>query len=241
MSYPNGGTISNSYDDLDRLVGRSANGVERYKYSYDASGNLAYQEDLVNSTKYRYIYDLSDRLTRIIDSRKNITSFEYDLGNNISKITEQLNEAGIGIITIGYEYSQDNKQTKITLSNNKNISYVYDALGRLTSKTINTSTPHTTTFSYVPGINGSTSNRIRNMSNNGREITYTYDAKGNIKTITENGLQIIYYYNELDELIQEDNQVLNKTITYSYDVGGNLKSKLEINIRYRQCKNNNKL
>ena len=72
-------------------------------------------------------------------------------------------------------------------------------------------------------------------------IGYYYssvDAKGNIKTIIENGLQIIYYYNELDELIQEDNQVLNKTIVYSYDVGGNLKSKLEINIRYRQCKNN---
>lgn len=29
----------------------------------------------------------------------------------------------------------------------------------------------------------------------------------------------------LSELIQEDNQILNKTITYSYDAGGNVAEK----------------
>ena len=38
---------------------------------------------------------------------------------------------------------------------------------------------------------------------------------------------ISYAYNELSELIREDNQVLNKTITYSYDAGGNILNKME--------------
>ncbi|SHH68969.1 DNRLRE domain-containing protein [Clostridium intestinale] len=36
-----------------------------------------------------------------------------------------------------------------------------------------------------------------------------------------------YYYNELNELIREDNQVLGKTILYNYDTGGNITSKRE--------------
>ncbi|KYH30465.1 tRNA nuclease WapA precursor [Clostridium tepidiprofundi DSM 19306] len=69
---------------------------------------------------------------------------------------------------------------------------------------------------------------MKKINNNGENITYTYDKKGNIKTITEPRGQILYYYNELNELIQEDNQILNKTIIYYYDKGGNLTRKQEI-------------
>ncbi|MBM7570649.1 DNRLRE domain-containing protein [Aquibacillus albus] len=58
-------------------------------------------------------------------------------------------------------------------------------------------------------------------------ISYTYDANGNIETITEDGKTITYHYNELDELIREDNEKLNHTIVYEYDTGGNLLSKKE--------------
>jgi YD repeat-containing protein len=39
--------------------------------------------------------------------------------------------------------------------------------------------------------------------------------------------QVNYKYNELNELIREDNQILNKSITYRYDEGGNLLEKVE--------------
>ncbi|CDM67294.1 Hypothetical protein CM240_0115 [Clostridium bornimense] len=73
----------------------------------------------------------------------------------------------------------------------------------------------------------SESTRIASMDNNGKKISYTYDANGNIETITENGKTIKYYYNELNEVVREDNQTLNKTITYSYDQGGNILNKVE--------------
>ncbi|MDT8719689.1 discoidin domain-containing protein, partial [Clostridium sp. 19966] len=58
-------------------------------------------------------------------------------------------------------------------------------------------------------------------------ISYSYDANGNIVSIVQNGKTISYSYNELNELIREDNGVLNKSITYSYDAGGNIQTKTE--------------
>ena len=60
-----------------------------------------------------------------------------------------------------------------------------------------------------------------------KTTNYTYDDNSNIKTITSAGNLITYTYNEISELIREDNQVLGKTITYRYDAGGNLLEKKE--------------
>ncbi|MCM0649711.1 discoidin domain-containing protein [Clostridium swellfunianum] len=355
-TYGNGQKVSSDYDSQDRVTAKKFNGIVRYKYAYDASGNLGYHEDIVNNAAYKYSYDLADRLTRIKDSSNNSTDFSYDLNNNLSKITERFgdfnytnislnkpatasssenastapsnavdnnngtrwssqssdpqwiyvdlgeiknirrvvlnwetaygksyqiqvsndasnwttvystNSSDGGIdeinnlsssgryvrmygtqratswgyslwsfdvyddnsIVTQYEYDKDNKPSKVILNNNKQLSYQYDSIARLKNKTISTDTPYTTSFSYMAGINGSTTNKIEAINNNGKSISYSYDKNGNIKTITDAGRQILYYYNELNELIQEDNQVLNKTIIYSYDDGGNITSKLEI-------------
>ena len=111
------------------------------------------------------------------------------------------------------------------------VNYGYDTLGRMNSKTTNTGLfSYKSEYTYIPGIAAnSTTGKIYSIkNNNGVPITYQYDANGNILKITQGIMNIIYYYNELNELIQEDNQVLNKTIIYSYDVGGNLMSKLNI-------------
>ena len=56
----------------------------------------------------------------------------------------------------------------------------------------------------------------------------SYDAVGNIETISENGvLKVKYYYDEINQLIREDNAYLSKTIRYQYDAGSNLVSKTE--------------
>ena len=58
--------------------------------------------------------------------------------------------------------------------------------------------------------------------------TYTYDANGNIASITDkDGKVITYIYDGLNQLTRENNQVTNKTILYTYDAGGNIKSRTE--------------
>ncbi|AOR23440.1 RHS repeat-associated core domain-containing protein [Clostridium taeniosporum] len=115
------------------------------------------------------------------------------------------------------------------LYNNKStINNSYDSIGRLEQKSINSGVnSFVTNYSYLDGINGATTTKIESIDNNGKSIAYTYDPNGNIETITENNKKITYSYNELNELIREDNQVLNKTIVYSYDDGGNFESKVE--------------
>ena len=122
------------------------------------------------------------------------------------------------------------------------INYSYDTIGRLKTKTINISTaplnPIKTTYTFVQAKNISTTGNaiattnqiesiINNVNNNDSVINYTYDKKGNIETITQDSKTITYHYDDLNQLIREDNKVLDKTIVYSYDGGGNIQSNTE--------------
>ena len=55
---------------------------------------------------------------------------------------------------------------------------------------------------------------------------YTYDGHYNISAVTMGNLgSIRYYYDDLDQLLREDNELLGKTYVYTYDYGGNITSK----------------
>ncbi len=106
------------------------------------------------------------------------------------------------------------------------INYRYDTIGRPTATTVSTGIyDYVTAYDYVPGVGGATTMRIASITNDGDAIGYTYDANWNIETITEGGLVNRYYYDEMNQLIREDNGVLEKTIVYTYDLGGNILAK----------------
>jgi RHS repeat-associated protein len=149
------------------------------------------------------------------------------LSNNVSQLTETLLGQSNPIYT-NYEYDKDNRETKVTINNGGYLTSAYDTLGRLTGKTANTGTTnYNTSYSYLAGANGSSTEKVGSITNNGTAISYTYDGNNNISTIIQGGQVISYQYNELNEVIRENNQVLNKTFTYSYDAGGNIASKKE--------------
>ena len=54
---------------------------------------------------------------------------------------------------------------------------------------------------------------------------YSYTPQGNISAVTDGDRQSTYQYDEINQLIRENNAYLNKTVTYSYDAGGNILSK----------------
>ena len=59
---------------------------------------------------------------------------------------------------------------------------------------------------------------------------YTYDAAGNITSVTKNNETTAfatYVYDGLGQLIRENRRELNKTYVYSYDIDGNILSKTE--------------
>ena len=56
--------------------------------------------------------------------------------------------------------------------------------------------------------------------------TYTYDSNGNVTKITSStGAEYRYFYDDLGQLVREDNTVDGVTYVYSYDKAGNITSK----------------
>ena len=58
-------------------------------------------------------------------------------------------------------------------------------------------------------------------------MSYTYDTKGNILSVSDGTHTITYEYDALNELTWEKNGVEGKAWKYSYDLGGNILSKTE--------------
>ncbi|MBW8383841.1 MAG: DNRLRE domain-containing protein, partial [Youngiibacter sp.] len=361
-TYGNGHKVATDYDNLDRVatykVWNSATGQYevKFRYGYDASGNLGYLEDVVNSASYRYVYDLADRLVKISGSDGSSLTNGFDVNNNVSSITETFGsvnnpdmaynhasnsssvenpsfiasyafdannssrwssyatdnewiyvdlgssksigrvvldweyaygksydiqvsndatswttvfstETGNGgiddisglsatgryvrmngrlrgtvygyslwsfevysgdSVTVNYEYDNDNRPKKVTLGSGAYGLTNYGELGRIDTSVISTgSATWTVNYAYHSGVNGSTTARVASITNNGSAVSYTYDQNGNIESITDGTKFTKYYYNELSEVIREDNGYLNKSITYSYDAGGNILNKKE--------------
>ena len=133
--------------------------------------------------------------------------------------------------TYNYDESIDNNLTRVTLPNGTIQNIRLDKLGR-TKEIINGD--FTKQYSYLTkgnhtsnivscerfGLNGVSTDNIR----------YSYDEKGNITEVRENGVLVNRYtYDSLSRLIREDNKHLNKTTTYEYDAGGNILHKVEYN------------
>lgn len=196
-TYGNGQSIGYEYDNFDRIIAKKYNNVTRYKYAYDGSGNVGVIEDIVNNVSYRYLYDMAERISKVVDSIGNSTEYEYNRENDIHRITEK---KGSGTYSINYSYDKDRRPVKITGPNGSFTSYTYDILNRITGSTINTGfVQYNTTYSYLSGASGSSTYRLGTINNNGSAISYTYDANGNIETITQSGNQIKYYYDELNK------------------------------------------
>ena len=114
--YGNGQTTALVYDSEDRVIARNYGVTEKFTYGYDASGNVAYHEDKVNGSNYKYVYDASERLVNIIEkltaspSVKNVINYDYDIESNLKTFRENVN--GFGHIN-SYEYDKDSKITNI--------------------------------------------------------------------------------------------------------------------------------
>ena len=118
----------------------------------------------------------------------------------------------------------------IKVGSTQRLTYNYDILSRLNTRTLNLSSNYNTSYTYTQGVSANTTTTLLASITNGSNaaISYTYDNVGNIESISEGGTQKAkYYYDELSQLVREDNVWLNKTITYTYDAGGNLTVKNE--------------
>ena len=219
------------------------NGVERASYTYSPNGNIFEVKDLDNSTTYQYYYDGQNVLQNVRAIKNGATYYNtyygYDrLGRLAGKTIsfEGVDSKTAGVYFVDYTYNADGLISSVTTNTNYTNNYVYDDIGRLESDNIviGNTTVISNQYGYLTGISGYITNQIGSVATQiggtQSSVAYTYDDRGNIISISKNGVvQISYQYDGLNQLVRENNLPLGKTYIYEYDGYGNLTSKKTYN------------
>ncbi len=207
-----GEEISYEYDSLSRLTGKSYKSMLGVKitYNYDEGGmsngigKRTSMQDLSGSTGWSY-----DAVGRVLSEDKSIdgtdywTKWAYDAMGRIASITYPNNEI------VNYTYDNGGNTANIA-------GYVtgvdYNAAGQMTN--INLANNLSRSLTYDPRNNRPMKIQTPNL----QDLSYVYDAKGNIKTITDAMQSYVkmYDYDDLDRMTQGDNKI------YEYDSIGNI-------------------
>ena len=188
-----------------------------YENKYDSHGNVTY------SSKSKVLED--DTTEKEIE-----ISSSYNEFDNVQSSTIKIENADTLTYNYNYDNSPDNRLQSLTLPNGSKQKIEYDVLQRV--KDIYYDDKFSKHINYVK--KGEYCSDLISSVWYGKDgvikdnTKYTYDEKGNITKIFENGTEKVRYtYDELSRLIREDNRELNKTFIYSYDSGGNIVEKFE--------------
>jgi RHS repeat-associated protein len=172
-----GGTVSLSYDDRGLPLSVTGGGQPAQSYAYNAAGQLTSRTDAAGAA-----------------------TFGYDQAGRLGSMTDPLTGANIT-----YGYNQASELTGMSYgSGNASQALGYDALGRVTSDTLQTSAAATIA-----------------------SATYGYDAAGNLTSQTTTGTAgagtSAYTYDQAGWLTSWKSPA-GTTTSYGYDKAGNLTS-----------------
>lgn len=212
ITYGNGGQIIYTYDEFNRVKNIDRTD-DSFKYIYDNSGNLA--KVVSNNDIKRYYYDFTQML---IQYSYNNFKIKYGYNSSSNLASKQISLDNINHL-IEYSYNLDDSLINTIIDNNA-VNYVYDYLGRL----VNISVNNILNNSYEYRNNGKrTSAIIKKYIIGNDEYSFKYDKDYNITHIYKNGvLENRYFYDEINELIREDNFKYNTSMHIKYDQNGNI-------------------
>lgn len=247
ITYGNGFIVNYVYDELDKIQSIKYNNTVAYQYEYDANGNLCKLIDKTGNRTYQYKYDDQGRLTGFYESISgtNTTSATniYDEQNRLHLVSYSkdyaLTSSSANLTTsYKYDYTDKGNLSKLTMtSGNATYTYTpsYDALDRVYTSaavmsTASGSLTNTITYDFTVGSNSNESLQVSDYTSqfgsNKTSYAYTYDANGNITKITlSTGAEYRYVYDDIGQLIREDNTSLSRTYVYTYDNAGNILTK----------------
>jgi RHS repeat-associated protein len=212
ITYPNGQFLNFTYN----AQGQRTQSVDQdgftINYSYDALGRLSQLTDGSGNPIVQYTYNNLGQLTNKLNGNGTYSTYAYDANGNL---TSEVNYAGGATVNSSFTYTYNalNEQTSVTDAASNTTTYGYDATGQLTQVTL----PGGQTIAYAYNAAGDRTEVITNgtptsyASNADNEITqvgsatYTYDANGNLHTVTDSSGTSTYTYNDLNQLVSIQN------------------------------------
>lgn len=168
-----GGTITRSYDGLDRILSETTP-QGTVTYTYDAAGRRLTMQAAVQA-QVTYSYDNANRLTGIVQGSSNV-AFGYDNANRRTSATLP------GGVTASYDWDAASQLTGITYASGATtlgtLTYTYDLAGRITTR------GGTLFQSVLPAAVTSATydlaNRLTARTAAGVTANPTWDANGNL-------------------------------------------------------------
>jgi RHS repeat-associated core domain len=196
---------------------KDINTPENYsQYFYDKNGNKIRMYDGLSSP---LVVNGLDNVIAAADTEYYITEYSYNqLDKLISKINHSNKEENYTYKEENYTYDLNGTLQSEKDRNNSNLTYNYDILQRLKSKSvITTDGTGDEAYSFEYYLTGSK----KSMSGGGIYTSYVYDDKGRLtKEIESDGITKEYTYDANDNrktfIIKQNSSVISDT-TYDYD------------------------
>lgn len=215
-------TLANGYsynlltDKIGNVTDYVEDGIKIYSWKYDSDNHykLTSCHDNVNNVVYNYEYNDDDELigkqcSDGFSIQKDINGYEWD--ETVTYKGEMIKQnyrtnLDTYICSIGnLETCQNKSEKNITFNGNEILQKKY--------------------------LSKNDSEKV--VKEFGKNICYKYNEYGLLYEISENGeVKENYEYNNLMELIREDNKKIGKTYIYEYDGGGKIDNVKSFNYSY---------
>ncbi|AOY76017.1 RHS repeat-associated core domain-containing protein [Clostridium formicaceticum] len=251
VSNPDNSKILIAFDDIQNIVTATLENNHQVRNLYDGLGRLIKKQETKNGqwlTLEENHYDTLSRIDWTKDAKGNMTKFEYDLFNRVTKIINP----DISKKQIQYK-DKENKRIEINEEGAQHL-FQYDNVGNLIMEEVkpNSNTIYRNHYEY--DLTGNLKSR---KDPKGNVTRFTYDTLGRlIKVTNPKNEEVSYQYDNLNNLIkilvleydntgQLNRQIitqkeyddlgrliktidpLGKTEYYTYDKVGNLLQKID--------------
>lgn len=238
VEYGNDGKVHYTHDDFRRVTGihYDNDAVPRFEYEYGANGKAAYVHDNeLNQTVWTE-YDGSERPIRTylmenatdtsLGTPKYVNTVSYDEFGNVAMHKEKVGSS-VNYETT-FDYDVDNRPTALRFgADNRKITYAYDRVNRISTRTVVGAASYATAYTYLRPEDEDafmSTPLVQTITQNGQNFSYTYDNVGNLSSVTRNDLTTTYVYDNLGQLTRVNDPHANKSTVYAYDRGGNITS-----------------
>jgi RHS repeat-associated protein len=212
LTDPEKHTTTYTYDSGNRLkeATYSSGKPATTKYEYDKDGDRTTMTDGTGTSKYTY--DQLDRLTETENGHKEKAKYEYNLGNEQTKITYPNTKA------VTRAFDKDGRLEKITDWSSRVTKFAYDPDSDLAATTFPSETKNEDKYSYDE-VDQLSEIKMNREAETLASLVYTRDNDGQVKSITSKGLP----GEEAPAYEYDPNNRLTKGagIGYEYDAANN--------------------
>ncbi len=209
-----GRTIAYAYTTADRLneVNYSEAATADITYKYDKDGNIVEMTDGTGTTKKTY--DQLSRLTEVVNGKKEVVKYKYDLGNQQTELVYPNGE------TVKRVFDKAGRLEKVTDWLGKETTFVYNRDSQVKATTFPAETTNVDEYAYDKA-GQLTEVSMKKKAEVLASMTYTRDKIGQIEKAVEKGFPAVpeykYEYDAANRLTKS-----NGTL-FEYDAANNIK------------------